>query len=81
MAFSKWIVAIRGEKGSYNPDVHRAILRTIVAFRGEKGSYNISNYVEPFYGIVAIRGEKGSYNVPYPHSSRPDSRASPRRCR
>ena len=34
------IVALRNEKGSYNPSGIRVALRIIVALRNEKGSYN-----------------------------------------
>ena len=34
------IVAIRGERGSYNQDASGVALATIVAIRGERGSYN-----------------------------------------
>ena len=34
------IVALRNEKGSYNGNEMKAILRKIVALRNEKGSYN-----------------------------------------
>ncbi len=34
------IVAIRGERGSYNDDVGALVEAGIVAIRGERGSYN-----------------------------------------
>ena len=34
------IVAIRGERGSYNPGTESSIAARIVAIRGERGSYN-----------------------------------------
>ena len=34
------IVALRNEKGSYNPDVVERLIVEIVALRNEKGSYN-----------------------------------------
>ena len=37
------IVAIRGERGSYNLSTHSCAVDLIVAIRGERGSYN-SNF-------------------------------------
>ena len=56
------IVAIRGERGSYNtrPIVTRCTI--IVAIRGERGSYNHADLRNFEAVIVAIRGERGSYN-------------------
>ena len=34
------IVALRNEKGSYNPDEYEYVGQQIVALRNEKGSYN-----------------------------------------
>ena len=56
------IVAIRGERGSYN-NVEKGLRRhAIVAIRGERGSYNRQGIVHDADLIVAIRGERGSYN-------------------
>ena len=38
-----FIVAFRGERGSYNPRMRPATVVQIVAFRGERGSYNSKN--------------------------------------
>ena len=37
------IVALRNEKGSYNPKTVELSISVIVALRNEKGSYNLSN--------------------------------------
>jgi len=34
------MVAIRGERGSYNAAMSRTVLESMVAIRGERGSYN-----------------------------------------
>gem|GEM_PF-1735078 len=56
------IVAIRGERGSYNRLVRIDTQRYIVAIRGERGSYNYNRITNASASIVAIRGERGSYN-------------------
>ena len=56
------IVAIRGERGSYNDGVDSGGRRRIVAIRGERGSYNAAEAAPQAMSIVAIRGERGSYN-------------------
>ena len=56
------IVAIRGERGSYNANTISLYQLQIVAIRGERGSYNLSRVGLCFFLIVAIRGERGSYN-------------------
>ena len=57
------IVAIRGERGSY--DSYHLILRIwlIVAIRGERGSYDPALIAAMLVAIVAIRGEIGSYDL------------------
>ncbi len=57
------IVAIRGERGSYNIKRNNIIFLFIVAIRGERGSYNRQFGDRLAAGIVAIRGERGSYNA------------------
>ena len=63
---SRWsIVALRNEKGSYNPNEVKWYLFCIVALRNEKGSYNQLAYHAQSIQIVALRNEKGSYNLAY----------------
>ena len=61
------IVAIRGERGSYNSIDILPCLNGIVAIRGERGSYNAPSGGSRRTGIVAIRGERGSYNYHRTH--------------
>ena len=56
------IVALRNEKGSYNPSCFCKWRQCIVALRNEKGSYNNGEEWEHLCLIVALRNEKGSYN-------------------
>ena len=56
------IVALRNEKGSYNPQQNLMYDNWIVALRNEKGSYNIPEVALQLAYIVALRNEKGSYN-------------------
>ena len=57
------IVALRNEKGSYNPISRHCQTVTIVALRNEKGSYNKQLRAVLIRKIVALRNEKGSYNA------------------
>ena len=60
---SRWgIVALRNEKGSYNPRTSTTVSTKIVALRNEKGSYNQTQKKMFTNAIVALRNEKGSYN-------------------
>ena len=56
------IIALRNEKGSYNPKIHSKSLFFIIALRNEKGSYNFLLGVDMLALIIALRNEKGSYN-------------------
>ena len=56
------IVALRNEKGSYNPSSITTTPPAIVALRNEKGSYNAKGWLQKMREIVALRNEKGSYN-------------------
>ena len=56
------IVALRNEKGSYNPQQNLMYDNWIVALRNEKGSYNDMILITQSPKIVALRNEKGSYN-------------------
>ena len=56
------IVALRNEKGSYNPGSILRNTESIVALRNEKGSYNLWHLQLYHIDIVALRNEKGSYN-------------------
>ena len=62
--FHQWrlIVALRNEKGSYNPSKEANTTCRIVALRNEKGSYNKVVVLVILIMIVALRNEKGSYN-------------------
>ena len=55
------IIALRNEKGSYNPAVGTFNLIFIIALRNEKGSYNINLLNIALSLIIALRNEKGSY--------------------
>ena len=60
--FAVPIIALRNEKGSYNPDLFHMLVESIIALRNEKGSYNHFFYVSEWHFIIALRNEKGSYN-------------------
>ena len=60
---SRFIVALRNEKGSYNGQGGKESGSGIVALRNEKGSYNYAFSHHPSSFIVALRNEKGSYNL------------------
>ena len=52
------IVALRNEKGSYNPETEICTGFGIVALRNEKGSYNAFCRARRHGGIVALRNEE-----------------------
>ena len=56
------IIALRNEKGSYNPPETVTPRMKIIALRNEKGSYNMIKARCMALVIIALRNEKGSYN-------------------
>ena len=63
-------VAIRGERGGYNPIVRVTTVPLSVAIRGERGGYNAACQMTSRSWSVAIRGERGGYNGAKPKGAK-----------